>query len=193
MRVLLVDSDAASAALLKDLLLRRGHEVTAVENADGACQEAQRRSFPLALLEWAPCGSDEDSLCRRFRAIEGAQETVVVAITGAHHPQHGIDAISAGADDFVLKPFEMDLLEVRLSLAEHRAIQVIDRKAVEQALLQTQERYRVLVDTVPDVICSVSADDGTFIALNPAFEKTTGWSAIHANACCCNSAGVPVG
>lgn len=51
----------------------------------------------------------------------------------------------------------------------------IERKKTEQELKQSEELYRSLVETAPDVIFSVSLPKGTFAVLSPSFEKTTGW------------------
>jgi PAS domain S-box-containing protein len=45
----------------------------------------------------------------------------------------------------------------------------------EEALQEEEERYRNLVETAPEAIYTISAENGTITSLNPAFEKITGW------------------
>ena len=63
-----------------------------------------------------------------------------------------------------------------LSLETRLAAEITKRQAVEQTLRESEERYRLLIQTMPDVIYELDSATGILTFLNPSFEAVTGWS-----------------
>ncbi len=55
------------------------------------------------------------------------------------------------------------------------AVEHKERRRVEEALRESESRYRGLIEMAPDTIFTISTEDMTIASLNPAFEKYTGW------------------
>ncbi len=68
---------------------------------------------------------------------------------------------------------ELKELRERISELEQSSAKL---KQTEEELRKSEERYRNLFENAPDVIYSISTEDGTIKSLNPAFERFTGWS-----------------
>lgn len=107
-----------------------------------------------------------------------------IFVSGAPDEDHVVEALRAGADNYVHKTRLGRLAPVirhalrQSHVATPPAVTPADAErrfhALEAALRQSEERYRALVESVPEVIYSVSTD-GDLTDLSPAFTAVTGW------------------
>jgi DNA-binding response OmpR family regulator len=119
MKVLVVEDDKVSSAVLKRSLERLGNEV--IESADGEeGWSAWLRDKPRVIVsDWQMPGLDGLSLCRRIRAQPSQDYTYFILLTGkGDSVNYRRGAAEAGIDDFMTKPVNMSALWMRLRVAE---------------------------------------------------------------------------
>jgi class 3 adenylate cyclase/CheY-like chemotaxis protein len=112
-RILAVDDTPHNIKLLEAVLVPRGYEVIAATNGREALERVATERPDLVLLDVVMPGMDGHEVCRRLREDASTRLLPVVMIT-ASGEQEKINAIEAGADDFVLKPFNKAELLARV-------------------------------------------------------------------------------
>jgi len=120
-QVLLVEDNSDELWLMGEILRSRGHTVTACQDAESAWTAFQELKPRLLLLDYILPGMDGLSLCRKIRSHPDGTDAVIVVVTGRDSPDDLKDVLRAGADDYLAKPLDVPLLEVRLAVAEQRA------------------------------------------------------------------------
>ena len=119
-RILLVEDSQDARDMLRMYLAQLGHQV--YEAADGpSAVEAALRVLPdLALIDIGLPGVDGYEVARRIRATPDGRHLYLVAVTGYGQPKDRDQALAAGFDDYLVKPFDRDRL-AKLLAATRRA------------------------------------------------------------------------
>jgi len=112
MRALLVDDDASSAGLLKAAVQPENMMIERVETGLEALEMVKAYDFDVMILEQALPDLAGDKLVRRMRAAD--INLPVMMLSRISDKATRIDALNAGADDYVTKPFDREELVVRL-------------------------------------------------------------------------------
>ncbi len=118
MKILIADDDTTSRMLLNATLVRLGHEVVATTDGEAAWAAWQQCYFPVLISDWMMPGWDGLRLCRAVRAQERPAYTLVMMLTALGGKLNYLEAMNAGADDFLTKPLDAEQLAARLHVAE---------------------------------------------------------------------------
>lgn len=142
--VLAVDDQPANLRLLDAHLSPRGYRVIAVSSGAHALELLATTDVDIALLDIVMPEMDGYELCRRIRSTPATEFLPVVMITASGSEQR-LAALTAGADDFVAKPFDRSELLARVaSLARIKRHQdTIRRQAAELAAWNAELEARV--------------------------------------------------
>ena len=119
MRILLVEDDLMIGEPLLDILRAEGYAVDWVRDGDLADAALQTQSYDLLLLDLGLPKRDGMAV---LRALRGRKQRLPVLIATARDAvEQRIAGLDAGADDYVLKPFELDELLARIRALLRRA------------------------------------------------------------------------
>ena len=174
MRVLVVEDDAHAREALKGKLRERGHEVVECGSGEQALALHAAHPFPLLLIDWVLPGMDGLGLCRKLRSLSnGAGSAPVIVFTTARSgPYDLVRGLDAGADDYLTKPIEPELLATRLAIAERMVEERAKRMSTESALQKSEAGFRALIEGSPDGI--VVHRGGCIVYVNPSLRTLLG-------------------
>ncbi len=115
MKVLIADDSAISRITLSRALVRWGYEILVAENGAEAWEMlAEPDAPPLAVLDWVMPHMTGPEVCRRVRETLREPYTYILLLTGKNTKDEIVEGLEAGADDYVVKPFDEHELQVRL-------------------------------------------------------------------------------
>ena len=145
-KILIVDDEQAMCELLEADLRLRDFETEWYTSAEDALQAVNRQSYDVVLTDLNMPGTNGIQLCKHI--VTHRPDIPVVMMTAFGSLESAVDAIRAGAYDFVTKPIEMDLLNVTLSRAiKHRQLEEQIR-FLSEAVART-ERFGDILGTSP--------------------------------------------
>ncbi|MEU4423393.1 response regulator [Actinoplanes sp. NPDC024001] len=119
--VLVADDDADIRDLVAFKLEQAGLEVIAVGDGQAAVETARARHPDLAVLDVSMPGMSGIDVCRTLRAEPGTAQMRIIMLTARVQEQDVEGGFSAGADDYVTKPFSPRELVTRIQTLLSRA------------------------------------------------------------------------
>ena len=119
MKILAVEDDAVSRAVLRQALRRLNHEVIEAADGEEAWQKLQDEPVRVVVSDWMMPRADGLDLCRRIRSMPGKDYAYFILLTSRDATEENQRAAAdAGVDDFLTKPLDLTELWTRLRVAE---------------------------------------------------------------------------
>lgn len=148
-RILIAEDHYVSRHLLERNLSNWGFEVITAEDGDAAVRVLESADAPpLAIVDWMMPKLDGLEVCRRIREMKDRPYIYLVLLTAKSHKEEIATGLEAGADDYVIKPFDPDELRARLKVGQ-RVVELERQLAkrvsdLEQALADVKKLRRLL-------------------------------------------------
>jgi two-component system, OmpR family, KDP operon response regulator KdpE len=142
-RILVVDDDPQIRRAMRTTLAARGYEVADVRSGEEALDALRSASYDLALLDMNMPGMGGIETCRLIRS---SSEVAIIMLTVSNSEKNKVEALDAGADDYVTKPFSTPelLARIRATLRrlphppDHADLKQLGQRGVEINLASRQ-------------------------------------------------------
>jgi PAS domain S-box-containing protein len=160
--ILIVDDEQSARNTAEALLEGQGYQVVFATNGREALTIISRLMPDLVLLDVMMPGIDGFEVCRRIRTNPMLSEVPILMVTGLDDRESRLQAIQAGADDFISKPFDSTELRSR--------IRTVTRLNRYRRLMDERSRFERVFELAPDGLMIVN-DVETIILTNNALRR----------------------
>jgi two-component system phosphate regulon response regulator PhoB len=115
-QILVIEDELDIRDLISFQLKSEGHNVIAVESADKAVSILERgEKIDVFIIDWMLPGSMNGlEFTKKLRSHKAYKETPVIMITALTQPDNIVAGLDAGADDYITKPFDLNVLQARV-------------------------------------------------------------------------------
>lgn len=159
-RVLLVDDDTNMLRLLRHHLEREGYEVMTAASSQAGLETALKQVPQIVITDWMMPEMTGVELCAMLRRSQAGSKMYVIVVTAKDADEQVVEAFDAGADDYVVKPFNPRILIARVRAAQ-RMIQLRERiedserarlrQVAELGVMTRKLRAAALTDTLTEL------------------------------------------
>jgi sigma-B regulation protein RsbU (phosphoserine phosphatase) len=135
MKILIAEDNTTSRRILESILVKWNYEVISARDGNEAWEKLQEEDAPrLMILDWMMPGKNGVELCRKLRGRDNVEPMYIILLTARDDKNDIVEGLSAGADDYVAKPFNKDELRARIDVG--RRMVELQNALIEREKLQ---------------------------------------------------------
>jgi PAS domain S-box-containing protein len=169
--ILIVDDELRMCTSLEALLKDKHYQVSTATCGQDALTLLKTTQFDLVVLDVHLPDMLGQEILSRIKIK--SPDTPVIFITGDTNLDSALSALRNGAYDYIRKPFEPNELINTVENALAQGALLKEKEAIDKQLSLSEERYRYLVQNIPDIIYTLDAE-GKFTFLSEAVERLLG-------------------
>jgi len=143
-KILVVEDDLELSGVIGDWLAAENHSVDIVHDGQEARDRLKHYNYDMAILDWQLPVMSGVELCKGYRASGGTMP--ILMLTGLRAVENRIEGLDAGADDYLMKPFELSELSARMRALLRRPAQYGGKTLKARNITLETDTYRVTVD-----------------------------------------------
>ncbi len=165
-RILIVDDDAGARSSLSEALTLEGYSVESAASGEEALSFGDRHEYDVVLTDLRMTGIDGLRVLREFK--KSRPETVLIVMTGFASMETVVDAVAAGAYDYISKPFRLDQMRLKVRQAMEQSRLLRENRDLK-SMVQDRELQGAIVGSSPPMvevfktIAKVAASDVTVL------------------------------
>lgn len=115
MKILIVDDSGTMRHIQRRTLMELGYaDVKEASDGDLALKECEKEKFDLILMDWNMPNMTGIEALRRLKANSATKAIPVVMVTSESEKGHILEAVQAGAANYILKPFSAEKLKEKI-------------------------------------------------------------------------------
>ncbi len=114
LRILIAEDETVSLRLMEASITNWGHQAVSADNGEQAQEILRAGGIDICILDWEMPGINGVELCRWIRNARLVPDPHIILLTSRKEPEHFQEGYAAGANDYMVKPFNRNELRARI-------------------------------------------------------------------------------
>ena len=175
--ILIVEDNKELAVLLADFLCAAGYSVCTAATGNEALELYKEKGAKLVLLDIMLPGTDGFAVCRKIREEDNVP---VIILSAKDDKQSKLDGLNLGADDYISKPYDIDILLAKISgifKRRYASSEIISGNLCINKIRHTVKKDGVLLDMTAkefDLLCLLIENKGRVLGKEYIFNQIWG-------------------
>lgn len=150
-KILIIEDDPDISEVLKLQLMLKEYEPTVCSNLEEATKELYKPEISMFLIDRMLPDCSGLEICKLLRKSDIQKDKPIIMITAMAEPENIIEGLDAGADDYITKPFDINILHARVRAHLRRSKQNLTQSNSFQlgSLLINRQKCQVTIDNTP--------------------------------------------